>query len=331
MSQTEESGFVNLSQWASRRDPNGGTADVINTLTRLTPELNDIPWVEGNLPTGHKIVSAANALPSAGWRTYNAGADKVSGETESFEETVGMLEAESVVDCDLAKLNGDAAAFRASEDKLITEGIGQQAATSIWYESAFTNPERIHGLTPRYKGTSGYRSSSYVLKGAGGTPGGTDGYSVWLVSWEPRKLYGIYPKGSMAGLNVRDMGEQRVLDSSGKSFLAYSTRFQWKFGIAVEDYRYAVRFQYDDDDSEFTADDRGMYLAMQDMLNTIYKVLPSTKFYMSRTAKKLLDKQLASNDNNFLTYVDRGGLRIPTFMGVDIRVVDSLGAETVIS
>lgn len=204
----------------------------------------------------------------------------------------------------------------------------QQVATAVFYESAITNPTRIHGLTPRYAATTGYTASSYVMKSI---TSGVDGQSIWLITWEPRKLYGIYPKGSSAGLKIQDMGEQRVLDSNSAAFRAWCTWFQWKLGIAVEDYRYAVRFQWDPDTAGNADTAKGVYTAMQDMLSTIYEITPNTRFYMNRTSKKKLDTQLASNSANFLEYIEAGGKRIPAFMGVPIRVTDSLVAETIIS
>jgi hypothetical protein len=334
MATLSDTGFPNLANWAKRQKPDGGIADIVNVLSRRLPLLDDVPWVEGNLPTGHRITQALS-LPSASWRTLNAGVIATKVDTEQFDETCGILEDESKVDVDLAKLNGDAAVYRASEDDLKKEALGQQFATSVFYESAQTNPTRIHGLAPRYGATSGMTASSYTLAG---TNAGTNARSFWLISWEPRKIYGIFPKGSMAGLTVEDKGEQRVLDSNSYAFWAYVTKLQWKMGIAVEDYRYAVRYQWDPDDAAFADDDRGMYLAMQQAANTIHEILPSTRFYMDRTTKAKLDAQLMSNDANLLTYTaqrdDMGnmmaGQLIPTFMGVPIRVTDSLVAETAI-
>lgn len=320
-------GFPNLVNLSKRLAPDGQIADVVNTMSKKNPIIDDIPWVEGNLPTGHQIVSAL-ALPAPSWRTFNTGVAKTKTDVEKFVETCGMMEDESLVDCDLAALNGNAAAYRASEDKLKKESFAQAFATAVMYASASTNPERIHGLSARYAATTGYTASPYVSKLV---TGGSDGQSIWLVTWEPRKIYGIYPKGSMMGLQVTDHGKQRVLDANSNAFWAYNTQMQWKCGIAVEDYRYAARHQWDPSTTGNEDSAKGVYLAMQDMLNTVEDVTPNTRFYMSRTSKKKLDAQLASNTVNFLEYVEMGGKRIPVFMDVPIRVIDALVPETVIA
>lgn len=328
MSTIADSGFPNLVNIAKRMDPQGGIAEVTNILSKKLNILDDIPWMEGNLPTGHRITRTSNSLPSASWRTINAGVAATKGDTEQFDESCGMLEDESKMDVAGAELNGNGAAYRASEDAIKLEGFAQQFATALFYESVASNPSRIHGLTPRFPAATGYDSSPYTLCG---TNAGVNARSVWLITWAPRKTYGIYPKGTQAGLQRIDKGVQRVLDASGNAFYAHCTWFSWKCGIAVEDYRYMVRFQWDPDDSNFDDGDRGMYLAMQRMLGTVYEVTPQTRFYMDRVSKMKLDAQLASNDANYLTYLDAGGQRIPTFQGVPIRVTDALVQETAIS
>jgi hypothetical protein len=332
-----DSNFPNLVNIAKRTDPNGSISEVANVLSKKLRLLDDIPWMEGNLPTGHRITQAANALPSGGWRKLNAGVSASKGETSQFDETCGILQTESRIDVDVAKLNGNAAAYRASEDLLFAEGLAQQFATGVFYESAITNPERLHGLSPRYPALSGYTSSAYTLRGAGTANDGVDNHSVWLINWKPRKVYGIYPKGSQAGLVREDKGEVYVTDpnDSTKQLWAYLTKFQWKCGIAVEDYRYCVRMQWDPSDTtNFPADfsKKSLVFAMQNMLNTVFDSddISTMRFYMSRTTKARLDGECTGAQANLLEYLSDGGMRLGYFMGVPLRVTDALVAETAI-
>lgn len=324
-----DSGFPNLVNVAKRLDPNGSIAAVAEILDKNIPTLEDIPWKEGNLPTGHRITSRTG-LPTPSWRKLNQGLDPTKSETGQFDETCGMLEAYSKVDVDVADLNGNSAAFRASEDKPFIEGISEEFVRSVFYESTVSNAERIHGLSARYAASTGYTASGYVLPK--GTLSGVNCQSVWLITWEPDRIYGIFPKGTKAGLSMHDMGIQLVNDANGKSFRAFVSHYQQKCGVAVQDYRYAVRMQWDPDDTATFGDTgKNFYLALQEMLDTVKKVTPNTRFYMSRTSSKKLNAQLASNDANFLTYVERGGRRVPEFLGVPIRVEDTLVGESAIS
>lgn len=326
-----DTGYPTLLNVTRRLTPQGSVEqNIAELLTTQNPFLEDVPWIEGNLNTGHRITNRT-ALPAPTWRRVNQGIDPTKSETGSFDEVTGMLEAYSKVDVDAAKLGGNAAAFRATEDAAFMEGFAQEVARAVFYESAVTNPERIHGLTPRYPATTGFTASSYVLKP--GTVAGVNAQSIWLVTWKQGRLYGIYPRGSVAGLSNKDMGEQLVNDVNGRQFTAYVSHYQWKLGLAVEDYRYAVRLQWDPDDAAggFGDTGTGLYMAMQDMMGTIEKVEESTRFYMSRASLRKLRAQLGNNANSFLTEVVREGKLLTQFAGIPIRITDALVAESAIS
>jgi hypothetical protein len=337
MSTLVDSGLPTLANIAKRWDPkSGGVADFANVLSKKLAVLDDIPWYEGNLPTGHRVTQAVNALPVGTWRKFNQGVAATKGETDQYDETCGMLQTESRIDVDVAKLNGNAAAYRASEDKLFIEGLSQQFATAAFYESVSTNPERIHGLSPRYPSTSGFISSPYTFRGAGAAQaGGTaDNLSIWIVTWEERKMYGIYPRGSMAGLVREDKGEVYVTDpnDSTRQFWALLTKFQWKCGIAVEDYRYATRIQWDPSDTtNYGAATRNMIQDLQKGLNQIYDVTPNTRIYMNRATKTRLDFEISNSPGTKLGDIQIGGRLMDTFQQVPIRVTDALVPESSIA
>ncbi len=329
-------GFSTFADVMARLDPGGSLMQIAELLTKKLPLLQDMPMVPGNTETGHRV-AARTGLPSPTWRRFNQGINGSVSSVGTFDEVAGMLEDYSKVDVDLAELGGDPAAYRASEDMAFLEAFKQEIATGVFYHSAVTNPERFHGLSARYGGTSGFTASSYVTKG---TNSGTDCQSVWLINWSPGKIYSFYPKNSMGGFRNEDLGKQLVLDSSNRTFHAWVTKFQWKFGLVVEDYRYAHRHQWDPGDTTPYADTaRGLYLAMQNMMTNVYDLEAGrARFYMNRTSAAKLMAQLASNDANFLTYAKapgneatNDGLLIPHFLGVPIRITDALVQESAIS
>lgn len=330
MTAITDTGFPTLAHLAALMGPDQRiVARVANLLSKKYPILDRIPWFEGNLPTGHLVTQAANSLPTGTWRSYNAGVVATNPETQQFIEACGLLEDWSKIDVALAAVGGDPAAYRMRRDDLKVEGLGQQLATALLYESATTNPQRIHGLTPRYPGTSGYTASSYTLAG---TNAGVNAQSVWLMTMRDGKLYGIYPHGSQMGLVKKDLGEQVVTDSSGASFLAYMTQIVWNCGFVVEDYRHAVRSQWDPDDASMADEDLGLVLMMQNASETIFEKDQNTFWLMSRTSKKKLRAQLAANDKNLLSQVVLPGRGpVDHFDGMPILVDDSCVAETAIS
>lgn len=321
-------GYPTLRDVVSSLAPDGSIEQrTANVLSKVLPLMDDAPMVEGNLPTGDQVTSVTG-LPSPTWRKLNAGVPASKSVKAQFVETCGILEDYSEVDVALAKLNGNAAAFRAKEDDIKLEAYAQEVERAIIYESTLTNPEKVHGLSARYVATTGYVNSSYVLKG---TNAGVNARSIWLINWDPEKVALIYPKASVAGLQRNDLGEDTIRDSSNNKFQAYVTHFVWNLGLRVKDYRHVVRFQWDPDDANFADSAKGMILAMQQMLNTIYTIGPGARFYMDRTTKTKLDAQLASNDVNMLTYLESGRGMIPAFMGTPIRKTDTLVAESAIS
>lgn len=326
MATLTDPGFPNLANLAQRMGPNGEYREMCEVLNKQLDILDDIPWVECNLDLGHQV-SYRTGLPSPQWRKINQGVTITKTTGETFIESTGMIEDRAEVDVDAP---GNIAQLRRQEEAGKIEMMSQEFARALFYESTVNNAERIHGLSPRYGATSGYTASSYVAR-IGSAGSGDDNESIWLISWKPGKVYGIYPKGSPAGLFRKDLGEIDCFESStdtSKKFRGLATKLQWKCGIAVEDYRYSMRMQYDPGDALAATTAKGLYLGMQDALGTVFKLDENARFYMSRATYKLLNAQLANNTQNFLEYVASGGKRIPVFMGVPIRITDALVVES---
>ena len=325
-----DTGRPTLANLAARLDSTGKIAPIIEILAKKIPILEDAVWKEANGVTSDTVVSRTG-LPSPTWRRFNQGVDPTKSTTVKYEETCGLLEAHAQVDSALAKLNGNSREWRLSEDAAQLEGMREEVSRAFWYESAATHSERVHGMTPRYPASSGYSASNYVLPK--GVISGSNAQSVWLINWAVGKVCFIYPKGSMMGLEVKDLGEEYVLDQSGKQFLAMRTHYTWQFGVEVADYRYAGRVQWDPDDStNFGDTGKSLYLAMQELLDQVYDVDESSSvFYMSRVSAKKFDAQLLSNTNQGLQFIQQGGKRVRSFMGIPLHITDTLVGESAIS
>lgn len=303
-----------------RTDPNGAIASIAEYLTKVNPILEDMTAVEGNLPTGHRFTSRT-ALPSLTWRRFNEGVAPTKSTTQQHDESCGMLEGYSKVDVDLASLNGNAAAFRASEDRAFVQAFNNEIATGIFYHSTQVSPEKFQGLSPRMDSTTGEAGGQIKLAETDDT--GTDYASVWLIGWSPDTVFGIYPKGSQGGLSNEDLGKQLVSDGSN-DYLAYVTRWQWKFGLCVRDYRYVARLANIDTGS-LAATGTDLIYGMADLLSYLQDlntVRPA--FYMNRKVFSFLNQQLMNKQGNLLEWIDMGGRRIPSYLGIPIRVTDAL-------
>jgi hypothetical protein len=316
---------------ARRQDPNGKVATVAEVMSQFNDILDDITFQEGNLETGHKV-TVRSSLPTPTWRLLNQGVTQTKSTTKQIIETCGMCEAYSEIDKDLALLNGNTAQFRYTEDLAHIEAINQAFSTALVYGDTSVNPEQFVGLAPRYYQVSGGTAATAGnVIDAGGA--GTTCASVWLVGWSESTVTGIYPKGSNAGLQVNDLGEQTVYDASSRPFQAFRTHYQWKVGLAVKDWRYVVRIANLNVGSLETASDTVDASAnLIKFLSQAIDLLPTNGmvrpvFYMNRRCSAMLRVKLLSAGNTQLTLDElTGPFQRPTlkFMGVPVRRIDSL-------
>lgn len=317
---------LTLADWAKRLDPDGKVPSIVELLAQSNEVLQDMQWIEGNLPTGHRT-TVRTGLPTPAWRLLNQGVQPTKSTTAQVDEQCGMLEAWSEVDKDLAMLNGNVGAFRLSEAKAFIEAMNQEMAQTIFYGNAGLAPEEFTGLSIRYSSSTA-ASGQNVIK-AGGA--GSDNSSVWLVGWGDQTIHGIFPKGSKAGLIHEDLGEQTIETSSGIAgtrMRAFQDHWQWKCGVAVKDWRYAVRI-CNIDISNLVAKSSAADL-IENMIKAIHRIpsmgMCKPVFYMNRTVKQMLDIQRRDDvqTGGSLIYNDVDGKLIPSFRGIPIRVVDAL-------
>ena len=227
---------LTLADWAKRSDPDGRVPIVAELLSQTNEILDDCVFKEGNLPTGERVI-IRTGLPSVYFRALNQGIPGSKSTTAQVDEACAILEARSEVDKDLAMLNGNTAQFRLSEDTAFLEAMNQTQAETMFYGNPGTDPKKFLGLAPRYGDLSA--DNAVNILDAGGT--GSDNASVYLVVWGDQTVYCPFPKGSKAGLTHEDLGEQTVYNSDGTRLQAFATRYQWKNGLVVKDWRYVVR------------------------------------------------------------------------------------------
>ena len=144
MSTVRGTNVATLYDWARRLDPNGNIDTVVNLLAETNEVLDDMQWLEGNLPTGHQT-TVATGIPEPTWRTLYKGVPSTKGTTKQVVDTCGMLEARPHIDVDLAKLNNNSAEWRLSEERLHIEGMNQEMARTIFYGDTRVTPEKLWG------------------------------------------------------------------------------------------------------------------------------------------------------------------------------------------
>lgn len=229
---------LTLLDHAKSYGPDGSRLVVAEILNQTNPIITDLLMREANGMTSHRSLMRTG-IPQGVYRKFYQGIQPTKSIKAAIEDTMCMLEDRVEVDKDLATLENDLAAFRMDEARAHIEGIGQQLATAIFYADTDTNPERFLGLAPRYSSLTAANGQN-VISGAGT---GSDQTSLWLLRHSPQSLFGIFPKGSQAGITHQDLGEGDAFDSQvpPARYRAYMDRFQVKLGLVVPDWRYNVR------------------------------------------------------------------------------------------
>jgi len=316
--------FPSLLDMARLKDPDGSAATVAELLKNTNAVLDDMGWREGNTETGNRS-TVQTGLPSPIWRMMYKGVQPTKGTTAQVDDVCGMLEGRSEIDKDLAKLNNNDATWRLFENMGMVEAMNQKFATALFYGNNSTNPEQFTGLAPRYSAISGATNASHVISGSGS---GSDNTSIWLVVWGPN-IYGIYPKGTQAGLLHEDLGEGDAFDGNNNRYRALMERWQWKCGLTVRDWRYAVRI-CNIDISDLVANS-GSQAALQTLMTKALWRVPNLQagkpvFYCNRTVMEMLDIQRRADvkSGGSLTYEVVDGKWVPMFRGIPIRLCDAL-------
>lgn len=323
--------FPTLLDVARRLDP-GGKIDVISEiLTQENAILEDMVFVEGNLPTGHKS-TVRTGLPTPTWRKLYQGVQPGKSRTAQVTDSCGMLEAYAEVDVALADLNGNTPAFRLSEDRAHIEGMAQEMASTIFYGNEASNEAAFTGLAPRYNSKAAENADNIV--DAGGTDG-AGSTSIWLVLWGQETCHGIYPKGSKAGLQMNDKGQVTIenIDGNGGRMEAYRTHYRQDAGLVLRDWRYAARVCNVDVSAlttDGTAADRAN--AQKALINFMIQAserIPNYArgracWYVNRTIREALRLGILEKISSNLSWETVEGKRVMTFDDVPVKRCDAL-------
>ena len=316
-------GAVTLKDWASRVDANGKVDKIVEILGQQNEILEDMLWVQGNLPTGHKT-TVRIGLPLVAWRMLNYGVKPGKSQTKQITDTCGMLEAYCEIDKKLADLNGNNTQFLLTEAWAYLEAMNQEMATTLFYGDTNLAPAKFIGLAPRYSSLKREDpekedSSDYVID-AGGT--GDKCTSLWLTVWGDVGLHGIFPKGSKAGLAQENKGQVTLEDPEGGRYEGYRIHFSWDCGLTVRDFRQVVRIANIDTTK---LKDMDLVGNLVEALETVHNLKAGKAvIYGNKTTITALRQQIRKTDNVHLTLDNVAGKKVLGFDGVPVRRVDAI-------
>jgi hypothetical protein len=318
--------YVDLIDVYKQQDPKGTIAPVIEMLTRMNPILEDAIAVECNKGTRH-MHSIRTGLPSVTWGMLYKGIPQSKSGYAQVEDTTGFVEGLSTIDERLLAISKNPAQLRLNEAAGFLESLSQEVATRIFYGNTNSDPEQFMGLSPRFNLKSAANGGQIV--DAGGT--GSDNTSVWFITWGETTAHLLYPEGTKAGVERRDMGLQRVLDSDGNPFYAVEEKFTQHIGLAIKDWRYVVRIA-NIDVSDMAAGTVLLYKFMAQAYYALWnrrKATGKIVIYANRTVLAYLDQLgvnagVADNFIRITTAMDVQGKEVKSYRGIPIRETDAI-------
>ena len=308
----------------SREDRTQKIMKIVELMAKQNDILMDAEYMECNDGSKHKT-TMRSGIPEPTWRMFNQGVQPSKSTTVPVLDTTGMMEDYGLVDKALADLSGNADAFRASENLGKLQGFNNKASRYMFYGNSQTEPQAFLGLTPRYNSLAAESGRNIV--DAGGT--GSTNTSIWFVTWGELTTHLLYPKGSVAGFQHRNLGEDTVKDDVGGEFQAYRDHFKWDIGMSVRDWRANARVA-NIDVTTLTSDAATGAKLIENMIKAYYLLdnpmqgEGKTVIYANRTIQTFLHLQAMNSKNVNLTLGEYAGRKIPELLGIPIKRCDEL-------
>lgn len=313
-----------LADYKKSLDPNGQQAATIEILNQVNEILDDLTFIEGNLPTGHRS-SIRTGLPAPTVYKLYGSVFPTKSRREQITDNAAMYQDYMEIDPELLALSGDA--FKTDEAVAHIEGFGQKIASDIFYSNEVVTPEGFTGLAPRFNDLSAENAQNII--NAGGS--GSDNLSIWLIGWSPSTCTMFFPKGSQAGLAINAKGVDTVNMADGSKAERDITHMKWNLGLALRDWRFVVR-AVNIDKSALTHDAS----SGADLITIMTRMLERIEmrgdvryaFYGPRIVREYLRTQMVEKVKNSTLSMDTvAGRRVLQFDGIPVRRVDALSAD----
>lgn len=332
---------MTYAEWALRHDPTGRIATMVNMLSQSNGILDDMMTVECQSGNAFQYTQVVK-LPTPSRRVYNTGVARTLAGVANLTATCKQYADQVVIDKDIGELGGNLAELRSSEDAIHMQALGQLVASDLFYGNAAADPTQYTGLANIYNTVN--TATSAIAKNVldmGGT--GSTNASMWLVNWGPKAIHTIYPKGTQAGMQHKDFGlVPNIADANNNTFPGYMTWLDWKMGLAIHDWRMAVRACNIDVSLLSGGSAPNLITMLSKMVHRLpiqpvgvgpvqmndgapdKLIMARPAFYCDRTLLEYLDIQAQNKTNMLLTMQQWDGHAVVTYRGIPIRCSDAL-------
>ncbi len=324
---TKGNTYPTLKDYYSQLDGKGNiTSTIIDLFVKCNPMLEDAVTVECNDGTNHKT-TVRNGLPEPEFRKFYQGVPCTKGDYTPVTDATAMLEDFSKVDKKLADLNGNTNQFRLNEADAHIQGMNNKVQENIIYGNKGKNAAAFDGLATRYSKISTEKDTlGYQVVDAGGT--GTSNTSIWFVGWGEKGVHLIYPKGSKAGLEHKNIGEEAAYDDNGNEYRVYKDHFSWDLGMCLRNYKTCCRIANIDVEKLGTDDAVDI---LEKMIIAYHRVKKHAKLsgsklviYVNETIETYLHLQAMNKNNVRLRLDEVAGEPVVKFLGIPIKCCDAI-------
>lgn len=342
MAATVASYVYDLMSWSKTRAPDFKSSFIAQLLAQSNELMNDMVYLEGNLPTGH-LITQQTGLPTTYTRQLNQAVQVTRGQTAQVEEGMAQFETWSEIDIDLLNLWADKGEFLVNQSRGYIESIVQKFSKTFWYGDPSVDATQFLGMAPRYSTVNSANAANAMNVIDGGGTGSVN-TSMWLLTFSPTSLHGIYPRGSAAGIAHWTNPEFVVQGSTGiggTRLRAHQEQWKLKAGLALWDWRWCGRLaNIDSTNLKNQSGATDLTEGMIDLVNRLPSLaepaletgnpmtsmsIPGKRiFYCNRATRAALQKQMLNKTNNQLTMMDWYGHKVMAFMGIPIRNSDQI-------
>ncbi len=319
---------ITFTDFAKATAPDGSIDEVIESLNQLSPVIQDAHVEQANDTYGN-VTTLRTALPTVGTAKINKGVARSKSITSQVRDPMGFFSGRSEVDSRMRKVEGDArfGARRRIEDSGFEEALSQAVTNAFFYGSTAVDEAGYDGLAPRMASLNAGTSLTGSQVWSMGAVSGSDGASLFIVDHGPRGVKLIVPPNTVAGLDVKDLGEISVNDVDGNPFQAAVTLYEWFVGLAIKDPRRVARLaNIDVSDASVDAPTQGKIF---DKVEQILSRMPQPNghnrvIYCPIALYPGFLKQARSVSNLALQMGDYFGQQVPKMWGFPLRSSDQL-------
>jgi len=300
-------------------------SDIAEILSVNTAMIQDAHVMECNDGSSHKS-AIRHGLPKGTFRKLYGYVPSTKSTVEQVIDVTGMLEDYSSVDVDLVKKSKNPAQLRVNESKAHIEGMGQTAQETLIYGSKTENDAAFDGFAVRYsKKSTDKKEIGYNIIDAGGT--GADNTSIWIITFGEGQSALLYPEGSQAGLQHKDLGEQLDKNADGDMRQMFVDHFKHDLGLTIKDWRANCRIA-NIDISELIAGNVNLLDLLRKGFFRVKKHINTsgakTFIYCNDTIAEYLDKAATDKANVQLTIKEYCGDDIAHYKNIPIRVLEQI-------